>query len=64
MLSFHLRPHNDICLNQKRIFGDSRQKAHRAFWGEACQGFSVHWCVYTNGHRSPLILASPFTTGS
>ena len=33
--------------------GTSFQKVRRAFWGEARQGFGVHWCVYTNGHRSP-----------
>ena len=33
--------------------GTSFQKALRAIWGEARPGFGVHWCFYTNGHRSP-----------
>ena len=37
-----------------QLLGTSFQKARRAFWGEARPGFGVHWCVYTNGHRSPF----------
>ena len=36
-----------------QLLGRSFQKALRAFWGEARPGFGVHWCIYTNGHRSP-----------
>ena len=36
-----------------QLLGTSFQEARRAFWGEARPGFGVHWCVYTNGHRSP-----------
>ena len=36
-----------------KLLGRSFQKARRAFWGEARKGFDVHWCVCTNGHRSP-----------
>ena len=31
----------------------SFQNAIRAFWDEARKGFGVHWCLYTNGRRSP-----------
>ena len=36
-----------------QLLGRSFQKARRAFWGETRKGFSVHYCIYTNGHRSP-----------
>ena len=35
------------------LLGISFQKARMAFWGEVQPGFGVHWCVYTNEHRSP-----------
>ena len=39
--------------SNNKLLGKSFQKALRAFWDEARKGFGVHWCVYTNGHRSP-----------
>ena len=39
--------------SDNQLLGTSFQKPRRAFCGETRPGFGVHWCVYTNGHRSP-----------
>ena len=39
--------------SNNKLLGTSLQKALRDFWGKSRKGFGVHWCVCTNGHRSP-----------
>ena len=41
-------------LSDNKLLATSVQKDLRALWDEARKGFGVHWCVYTNGHRSPF----------